>query len=228
MNSHMLKKRITWLALGLIAAIGVGAFAAPPLNLIPVYLWLSGQAVSASNPVPVSDAGGSFTVDGNLSVVGNTANVEASFTRPADTTAYAAGDVISNSTSSPSVITFANVAAAGLGGMITDVVVSDSAAQSTKLEAELWLFHTAPAATNDNSAFAISDAEADDVLCIVPLGSGYGSVGGGNFVYHVRNLGCAFEAAGSGTDIYGVLVARNAYTPVSAEVFNFRLHVLKD
>lgn len=57
----MLKNRITWLALGLIAALGVTVAAAPPQNLIPVYLWLSGQAVSASNPVPTASTGATIS-----------------------------------------------------------------------------------------------------------------------------------------------------------------------
>lgn len=61
----MLKKRITWLALGLIAALGVGAVAAPPLNLMPVYLWLNGSNVSAANPVPVSSAGAEVATNGD-------------------------------------------------------------------------------------------------------------------------------------------------------------------
>ena len=43
--------------------------------------------------------------------------VTATFTRPANTTAYAAGDVVNDSVSAPTVITFSGCAAApGLGG----------------------------------------------------------------------------------------------------------------
>ena len=38
----------------------------------------------------------------------------------------------------------------------------------------------------------------------------------------------AFKCAAASRDIYGVLVVRNAYVPVSAEVFKVRLHVLQD
>lgn len=54
---NMMNKRITWLVLGLIAALGVTVAAAPPLNLMPVYLWLGADKVSASNPLPVSGPG---------------------------------------------------------------------------------------------------------------------------------------------------------------------------
>lgn len=263
----MLKNRITWLALGLIAALGIGAFAAPPLNLMPVYLWLGAGKVNASNPLPVVAGGGdadgtavsgnplriagkdgsgnlqdilvstegrpsvdinsgNMVISGAIELIGKTLSFEETFTRPGDTTTYAPGDVVG--TSPGAEIVFDGVAVAGRGGIITDAVMSMSTAASLKLEAELWLFHTAPTDVADNSAFNPSDAEADDVIAVIPFSSSYGAVGGSNYVYHVKNLNIGFHPAGSGTDIYGVLVARNAYIPGNAEVFNIRLHILQD
>ena len=52
-----------------------------------------GRTVSAVDPLPVDNAGGSLTVDGK------TYHSTVSFTRPANTTAYTAGDVIGSATS---------------------------------------------------------------------------------------------------------------------------------
>jgi hypothetical protein len=164
---------------------------------------------------------------GSVSIIGNTISVSASFTRPSDTTTYAAGDVV-GPTGGAANQTFANVAAAGYGGMITDVVVAMSTAQSLKLEAELWLFDTAPTAVADNAAFNPSDGENDTVIARIPISSADGAIGGANYMYHVKNQNIAFHPAGSGTSIYGVLVARNAYIPTSAETFKIQLHILKD
>ena len=65
--------------------------------------------VSSSNPLPV---GGLVTVSSSnpLPVGGKSVQKSASFTRPADTTAYAANDAIADSTSEPTLLSFANCA----------------------------------------------------------------------------------------------------------------------
>ena len=60
----------------------------------------NGTAVSSSNPLPVG---------------GKSVQKSASFTRPADTTAYAANDAIADSTSAPTLLSFANCANATVG-----------------------------------------------------------------------------------------------------------------
>ena len=71
--------------------------------------------VSSSNPLPV---GGLVTVSSSnpLPVGGKSVQKSASFTRPADTTAYAANDAIADSTSEPTLLSFANCANAMDGG----------------------------------------------------------------------------------------------------------------
>ncbi len=61
---------------------------------------VGGTAVSSSNPLPVG---------------GKSVQKSASFTRPADTTAYAANDAVANSTSTPTLLSFANCANANGG-----------------------------------------------------------------------------------------------------------------
>lgn len=71
----------------------------------------NGTDVSAANPLPVNIGSGNLTVDANstLTLVGTGTAVSASFTRPNDTTAYAVGDVVANSTTTPGLIEFANL-----------------------------------------------------------------------------------------------------------------------
>ncbi len=144
----------------------------------------------------------------------------ASFTRPADTTQYTAGDVISNSTSAPAVMTF-NAALLDGYGTIQTAYLLDSANQATLLDAELWLFDTAPAATNDNAAIAFTDAELARLIGVIDFAVADGKVGlvtsgaAGNAINFQANL--SIPVRGLSNDIYGVLVARNTYTPVSGE-----------
>jgi hypothetical protein len=160
--------------------------------------------------------------------------IGATFTRPADTNAYTAGDVISSSTSAPALIDFPGATlGAGDSGVILQAILIDSANQATKPDLELWIFDTAPAAENDNGAFAPSDAEVATLIGVIPFASASFKAGNfnagaaGNSVCDVTNLGIAFNTTNASQGhIFGILVVRNTYTPVSAEQFTIRLKVL--
>lgn len=163
------------------------------------------------------------------------------FTRPADTTAYASGDVIANSTSAATVMTFPNCAEPGKGGCIRSVLLMDGAAQATKLNADLFLFSVTPVSYgNDNGAFVPTDAEMKNLIGVVSLDGttaanlkvGDATVGdGGNVLIQQTGLAVPFQcapgsaSAGADSNLYGVLIARNAYTPVSAETFRVQLGI---
>lgn len=170
--------------------------------------------------------------------------IQTSFTRPADTTAYAAGDAMSNSTSAPDALTFADVARfLGGGGEILGALLLDSANQATKPSCELWLFcgSAAPVPDNDNAVFTPTDAELANLVGVIVFDgvtAGWAYVGdatvgaGGNVVIPGRigpsgagahRVGLPFVCNAASDDLFGLVVARNAYTPVSGEVFTFTL-----
>jgi hypothetical protein len=158
-----------------------------------------------------------------------TANVEQSYTRPADTTTYAAGDVVANSTSAAVVLGFANVArGAGLGGTIQSARIIFSTAPATKLDSELWLFDTSPTMQNDNAAFAPSIGNLGALIGVIALPAANFKAGSGNGVIDVQNLALSFQCSSASTSLFGVLVARNAYVPASAEVLKVRLTIAQD
>jgi hypothetical protein len=166
-------------------------------------------------------------------VGGKLAGITANFTRPNDTTAYAAGDAVTDSTSSPTKITFSNCARIANGtGRITGVHMVDSANQATKGVFELWVFDTSVTPDNDNSAFTPTDTECGTLVGIVPLNVVYvgdaTSGAGGNAVYYSGEIDRPFTCTGSTRDLYGLMVVRNAYTPVAQEVFTFRLQIDQD
>ncbi|MGE0131917.1 MAG: hypothetical protein AB7U82_27855 [Blastocatellales bacterium] len=163
-------------------------------------------------------------------VGGKTSAINGSFTRPANTTQYAAGDAVSDS-SAP--ITFASIARINNGsGVITGAILVDSANQSTKGQFELWLFDTSPAVDTDNAAFTPTDAECATLIGVIPFNVAYvgdATAGaGGNAVYPAQGLSLPFKCTGGTDDIFGLIVVRNAYTPVSSEAFTVRLNVLQD
>lgn len=162
-----------------------------------------------------------------------TVTIEASFTRPADTNAYAAGDVVCDSTSAPTDMDFTSIVRkSGGSGVILSALLIDGANQATKLDCELFLFDTAITMDNDNAGFTPTDTELGTLIGVIDFGgtpfNGDATSGaGGNAVYQQTGLNIAFKAV-SGSTIYGVLVARNAYTPTSSETFKVRLSVLQD
>lgn len=175
-----------------------------------------------ASPVPVS--AGSVVVGVEL-------------TRPADTTAYAAKDVVSDSTSAPTVLTFANFARAngGTGIIVRARLMTD---QKTNTAAyRLHLFHTAPTAINDNSPYTMLYANAayrigmiDFPACATEDStnstaaasmrpSADGSSGPPNLWF-----GCAAESRA----IYGVLETTGAFTPASGQKFYVELAAILD
>lgn len=164
---------------------------------------------------------------------GYTALVSANFTRPADTTAYTAGDAATDSTSAPTALTFSGCGRDhGLSGLIVNARLVDSANQSTKGSFELWLFSSSPTPDNDNAAFTPTDAECRDLVAVIVFDTWYvgdaTSGANGNAVSLATGLNRAFKCAANSKDLYGLVVVRNAYTPVSAERFDFTLGIVQD
>lgn len=159
---------------------------------------------------------------------------QASITRPSNTTQYAAGDVISAVTTNDH-LTFQNCANIGrYTGTIDAARCFSSANQTTKPDLELWLFHTDIAKVADNNAFAPTDAEMLTLIGVIDFDSWRVGLSGsgtdGNIVSEVRNIGLPFVIAGLADTphIYGQLVERGTYTPISAEVFTVELSLYLD
>jgi hypothetical protein len=124
---------------------------------------LPNVTVGAALPVGTNNIGdvGIATIaagENHIAEVGYDGGViTANVTRPADTTAYASGDSISNSTTAPSPITLTNVARVN-GGLITPaslVVMADSTAFAGAIR--IHFYNSSPTAANDNAAFTTVD-----------------------------------------------------------------------
>lgn len=173
----------------------------------------------------------------SIPTVGHSATVIGTYTRPADTTQYADGDVIDDQNSAAQVV-FTDVARnAGGSGRITDALLVLSANGTALLPGvfELWLFDTAVAAHEaDNVAFTPTDGDMLNLIGLVRFSTPFeadmtaGAVG--NVAYQaVRSfLPVGFKCIALSANLHGTLVAGNAYTPVSGEVFTIRLNVEQD
>lgn len=167
-----------------------------------------------------------------MRIVSSYADIE----RPANTTTYGVGEVVAESTTAAVASIFGRCAdgkTSSRGGMIRSVSISSSNDQTTKLNADLFLFNVAPVTFgNDNEVFIPTDAEM--LTCVgaihldgtVAANSFTGLVAGvGNWIGVFGGLSLGFECAENDNNLYGVLVSRNAYVPISEEKFRIRLNV---
>lgn len=154
----------------------------------------------------------------------------ASYTRPANTTAYSAGKVLANSTTAAAALQF-NVArpSGGGSGLITTAFLIDESNPGTAGQFELWLFNaTLSAIVNDTGTWTLADADAQKLVGIIPFGTTTYAAGTAALIYQpMLNAPIPFAAV-DGLHLYGQCVVRNAYTPSSGGVLRFGLGIQAD
>lgn len=166
-----------------------------------------------------------MTPDRALYTAARPLTISTDITRPADITAYAANDALSDSTTAPTLggFTFTSAASkSGGSGIITDLIVTSSNDPVTTLQGEIFLFNTAVTNINDNAAFAVSDAEIK--TCVGKIAFTLEDVGNNQFA-HVQRVYLAYTCSGSANLRFLVRV-KNAYTPASAEVLTCIIKVI--
>lgn len=160
-------------------------------------------------------------------VKGYSQNIRTSITRPADTTAYTAGDVVGTNITFP-----AAAPEIGGAGVILGTIVLDSANQATTPVLELWIFNDAVSTITDNAPLALSDTDLLKLVTVIPLSTTYisnaASGANGNGCFISPQVAAPFECLPTTADLYGFLVVRNTYTPVSQEIFTIQLNLLQD
>lgn len=147
----------------------------------------------------------------------------APFARPDDTTAYAINDAVSDSTSAPTILTFANAARAngGSGYIVKAELCTDQAACVAAFR--LHLFTTSVAPYNDNTAYTalyanrVSRVGYIDFPAVAQEGSGSTSA----FALWLGQLLYVCDSASAA--LYGLLETKSVFTPASAQNFSIRL-----
>lgn len=156
-----------------------------------------------------------------VSPLGFPVSVQTDITRPADTTAYAVNDALSDSTSAPTSggFTLSNICRKSGGSVwLTDMIVTSSNDPATPLQGEIFLFNTSVTAINDNAAFTVTDTEIK--TCVGRVSFALEDVGSNDF-FHAQNLNILATASGSANLRFLVRV-KNAYTPANAEVITVK------
>lgn len=166
----------------------------------------------------------------SVDLLSKNAESSATFTRPADTTAYAIGDLIGNSTTAASVtrmnFTTATRVAAGTA-TIRRARIKKSGTGVTGAAFRLHIFKADPSTltVGDNAAITFPLANWMGAMdCTITQ---VGTDGAKGIAVPIEGAEINFKLA-SGQTIYGLLEARGAYTPASAEVFIVDLELLQD
>lgn len=156
-------------------------------------------------------------------IAGTVAGVS-TLTRPSDTTAYTAGDEVSDSTTQalahPWV--FANVGRSN-GGSFTvtrmRMALNDNNTFTGSLM-EVWFYTATPTMVGDNAAFSHIAADDANLVGMLTLTSVHRSAVGATGVLTYANTPFLFGVcAAADTSLYAVLIPNSGVTPTSAETF---------
>lgn len=154
--------------------------------------------------------------------------IQASFTRPSNTTAYTAKDAVG--TSPAAYLTFANAAAkAGLGGRVVGATIGSTKDSPTNCVLDLILFDSAPTPTADNDEMDLLAADLSKIVGHVPFAAtDFGEAKDTKYGRkQLEGEGLGF-VTGSANALYGMLRAGAAYTPGDGEVITVTLDVIQE
>mgnify|MGYP003641553399 CR=1 FL=1 len=161
-----------------------------------------------------------------------TKTVSDTLTRPANTTTYTANDVVSDTTSDAHYSFALSKGIKSQSGVIVSARITSSAFVATAPDLELWLFRNDVTDAADNIAATFTDAEMLTRVGVIDFATANWKAGlptagaGGNHACEVYNLGIHYNLVDA--NMYGQLVVRNGYVPVSGEIFTVELVVTQD
>lgn len=150
------------------------------------------------------------------------------FTRPADTTAYASGDLVANSTTAGSVTVPTlgiNPAVTGGTAFVRRVKLKKSGTGVTNAAFRVHLYVSAPTPTNgDNGVWLTTESGwigSFDVTIDKAFSDGAAGVG----IPTTGTVMIVVNPTGRFPRIFALVEARGAYTPASGEIFTISAEV---
>jgi hypothetical protein len=200
-----------------------GAGASQTVNTLPA---LGQAAMAAGLPVSIASDQTLIPVGGKSIVASGT------FTRPADTTAYAIGDIMANSTTAGSVVPVSLTVARANGGSGSIVRCRVSTTKTGLAGTETFrvrLFTTSPTiSSGDNAAISITGRASGHVATFDVVMTDVFNDGAKGSSGPLSGSQAVFVVGGGVQVLYALMEARTTYTPASAEVFVIELEVLQD
>jgi len=175
-----------------------------------------------SGAVPIGDNAGSLTIDGTAysSVV--------SFTRPANTTAYTAGDVIGTGAGNDAIHTLANIGSSG-GYVVVqsiELVLGIAAVPSGMTSFRVHFYDSSPNAAADNSVFDVASADRAKYLGYIDLPAPVDL--GSTCFTQIDYPGKLFKLASASTSLFCELQTIGGFTPAAnSEPYILRVKTLE-
>ncbi len=147
-------------------------------------------------------------------------------TRPSDTTAYTAGDVVGD-TGGSAILTLSNIGPSGGHILIQSIslIFSDSVVPSGMGAFRVHLYSSAPTAIADNAAFDLLAGDRAKYLGYIDLSTPLDL--GSSLYTQADYVGREVKLATSSTSIFAEIETRGAYTPVSASTIRLNINTLE-
>jgi hypothetical protein len=183
-------------------------------------------------PDLISPAGGDIGLqrrsDGSYAslVAGGAYRTTATITRPSNTTAYTAGDVVGDTGGSAIIsLTAAGPAAGFVIIQSISLVFSDSAVPSGMGAFRIHMYSASPTAIADNAAFDLLSGDRDTYMGFIDLPAPQDL---GSTIYTQTDYpGRLIKLAAASTTLFVEIETRGAYTPVSASTVSIRMNLLE-
>jgi hypothetical protein len=183
-------------------------------------------------PDLISPAGGDIGLqrrsDGSYAslVTGGAYRTTVTITRPSNTTAYTAGDVVGDTGGSAIIsLTAAGPTAGFVIIQSISLVFSDSTVPSGMGAFRVHMYSASPTAIADNAAFDLVSGERDTYMGFIDLPT---PVDFGSTLYTQTDYpGRLIKLGAASTTLFAELETRGAYTPVSASTVAIRVNLLE-
>jgi hypothetical protein len=176
--------------------------------------------VSPASPLPVANGNTSLTVDGKAY------RSTATITRPSNTTAYTAGDVVGN-TGGSAIISLTSAGPSGGFVLVQSVslVFSNSTVPAGMGAFRIHMYSASPTAIADNAAFNLVSGERDTYMGYIdlPTPQDFGST----LYTQADYVGRLVKLAAASSSLFAEIETRGAYTPVSASTISLRINTLE-
>lgn len=153
----------------------------------------------------------------------------ATITRPSDTNAYTANDVIGSDTASTAAVRFTTIGPPDGGDIIitsAELEIDATAIISGESSYNLYLYNvTPPSALGDNAAFDIPSGDRASFVGKIALGT---PIDEGSTLYiRTDGINAHFRVSSGTGSLFGYLVTVGAYTPTASRVYKITLHSVK-
>ena len=181
-------------------------------------------AVVAAEPLSVDIK--SATLDGSVTVDGKAYEAAATITRPSDSTAYAAGDVVGDAAGS-AIITLANIGPSNGFVLIHSVALlfSDSSVPANMAAFRVHFYTSSPTAIVDNAAFDLVGSDRARYAGFVELSK---PLALGSSLYQQNDPPARMVRLLPGsTSLFALIETRGGYQPVSGSTVRLSVSALE-